>query len=156
QLKAWALLFADFVCDDDEAFQRGGTERCRYRDIGRIAAAGDEDPAVTPVIVTCIERVPATVKKDLGPRGEIHWCGIPRNPDSAEITSAVSRGDIHAAAKRDRQVREVAANADPFLMPLGCGSVAAGVVVPEFDAIMDVVADRLNPLPTAGNSAEHP
>jgi hypothetical protein len=40
-------------------------------------------------------------------------------------------------------------------MPFGRGPVASGMVVPEFDAIMNVVADRLNPLPAAGDPAEH-
>jgi hypothetical protein len=52
-------------------------------------------------------------------------------------------------------VGEIAANTYPFLMPLGRGPIASGMVVSEFDVIVNVVADRPNPLPAAGDLAEH-
>jgi hypothetical protein len=102
--------------DDGKARQSGRTERRRDRDVGRVAAPGDDDPAYPRMIVTRIERVPMTVQKNLEPGAEVHWRGIAGHADIAKIAGAVPDRDVHAATKRDRQVGEVAANTYPFLM----------------------------------------
>jgi hypothetical protein len=52
-------------------------------------------------------------------------------------------------------VRKVAANADAFLVPFGRSPIASGVVVSEFNTVMNIVTDRLNSLPTACDPTKH-
>ena len=79
---------------------------------------------------------------------------IGRHADVAEITGAVARRDVHAAAQRDREVGEVAADAAPLGMRIPGGLGRAGMLVAEFDAIMDVIADRLHQRPALRNLPE--
>ena len=58
-----------------------------------------------------VEGVPAAAEIDLEPGAEIHRLRLGRHADVAEIAGAVARRDVHAAAQRDREVREVAAHA---------------------------------------------
>src|SRR4029079_2647540 len=88
-------------------------------------------------------------------RPEIHWCWIAWHTDIAEITGTVSGWNVDGTAKSDRQVREVAANADAFLVPFGRSPIASGVVVSEFNTVMNIVTDRLNSLPTACDPTKH-
>jgi pantetheine-phosphate adenylyltransferase len=44
-------------------------------------------------------------------------------------------------------MREVAANADAFLVPFGRSPIASGVVVSEFNTVMNIVTDRLDAAP---------
>jgi hypothetical protein len=79
-----------------------------------------------------------------------------RYADIAEIAGAVSGWNVHGTAKSNRQVREVAANADAFVVPLGGSAVASGVLISEFNTVVNVVTDRLNSLPAASDPAKHP
>ena len=106
------------------------------------------------MIVTRIKGVPTAVKKHLKPGTEIHWCWIAWHADITEIPGAVSRRNVHAAAKRHREMGKVSANAYPFLMAFGSRSIAACVVISKFDLIVNVVADGLHTLPAPAKPAE--
>jgi hypothetical protein len=95
-----------------------------------------------------IKRKPAPFKKHLEPSAEIHWCGVRRNSDIAEVAGAVSRRDVHAAAQRDREMREVAAYTDPFTISIECGTIIPCVGVSKFDVVVNEVADGLYPIPS--------
>ena len=127
-----AALFDDLLRDDSKARQRCRAKRSRNRDVSSVTAACDDDSTDTRMIVPCIEGVPPAFEKDLEPCAEVHWRGVCGHSDIPQIAGAVSGWNVHATAKSDRQVREVAANADAFLVPFGRSPIAAGVVVPEF------------------------
>ena len=86
-----------------------------------------------------VERVPFAVEEDLEPGGEIHRRRIGRHADVAEIAVHVARRNVHAAAERDGQMREVAADADPLLMRLRRGAGRARIAVAEGQAVVDIV-----------------
>ena len=94
-----------------EALQRVGAERVADRNIGSVATTCDQDPADARLIVPSIEGVPPAIEVDLEPRGKIHWTIRWRHAYVAEVSGAVTGGDVHAAAERHREVREVAADA---------------------------------------------
>ena len=150
-----AAFFDDLLSDNSKARQRCRAKRSGNRDVGSITAACNHDSTDTRMIVPCIEGVPPAFEKDLEPCAEVHWCGVSGHADIPQIAGAVSGWNVHGTAKSDRQVREVAANADAFLVPLGRSSIASGVVVSEFNTVVNVVTDRLNSLPTASDPTKH-
>src|SRR5271154_372382 len=95
-----------------KAHEIGDAEGGRHGDVGGVAAAPHDNAADARMIVTCVFRVPAPSEKDLEPGAEIHGINIDRNSDVAEIACAVARGNVHASAKRDREMGEVPADAD--------------------------------------------
>jgi hypothetical protein len=48
------------------------TERIDQRDVSRVAATRDNDPADPPRVVARIEGMPLTIEEDLDPGAEIH------------------------------------------------------------------------------------
>src|SRR5262249_267540 len=75
------------------------------------------------------------------------WC-----PNTAY--GAIAGRDIHAAAQGYRQMGKVAANTDPFLMPVPSGSRRARVRVAEGYAIVYVVANCLDACPFRRQTTE--
>ena len=73
-------------------------------------------------VVAGVERVPAPAQKDFEPGAEVHRRRVGRNADVAEIAGAIARRDVHAAAERDRQMGEIAADADALAQPVGGGA----------------------------------
>ena len=57
--------------------------------------------------------------------------------------------DIHAATEGDRQMGEIAADADALLIGFKSGAGRASVFVAEGQMTADEIADRLNPAPAA-------
>lgn len=57
-----------------------------------------------------VKRVPLVADIGFKPGIEIHRRGIEGDTDIAKIAIAVSGGDIEGAAKRDSQVRKIAAH----------------------------------------------
>ena len=55
---------------------------------------------------------PLAAEKHVEPGIEIHRRRVWRHADVAEISVAVARRNVHAAAERDRDMCEVATNAD--------------------------------------------
>src|SRR5262249_13616744 len=87
----------------------------RDGDVGRIASSRNQDASDARRIVSGVERVPAAAEMGLEPGAEIHRIGFLRNADVAEISGAIARGHIHAAAEGDGKMREVATD-PPFLL----------------------------------------
>src|SRR5262249_58493767 len=83
--------------------------------VGRIASSRNQDASDARRIVSGVERVPAAAEIGLEPGAEIHRIGFLRNADVAEISGAIARGHIHAAAEGDGKMREVATD-PPFLL----------------------------------------
>jgi hypothetical protein len=126
----------------------------RNRDIRRIAASTDKNAADPRMIVTCIKRVPSSTEKRLEPSAKVHRSRIARYPDIPEIAGTIAGRNVHAAAQRDGEMREIPAHADPFLVAFRRRAIAPRVMVAELDPIVDIIADGLDPLATALNSAE--
>ena len=106
------------------------------------------------MIVARVHRVPTPIEKHVKPGIEIHRCWVWRHADVAEISVAVARRNVHAAAERDREMREVAAHADA----LGVGFIGRArrtrALIAERDVAVDEIADRLHPRPARGRMAE--
>ena len=144
----------EFVGDHCKPAELRRTECRRNSHIRCVPAARDHDASNPRMIVTRIEGEPAAVEKYLEPCAEIHRRGIAGHADIAEITGTVARRDVHAPTKRHRQMREVTAYANAFVMAFRSRTIAARMVIAEFEALMHVVADRLDTLPAAGNASE--
>src|ERR1700748_3781456 len=121
----------DLVGDHVEALERVLAERHRDRHVAGVAAARHHDAADARRVVARVEGVPAVAEEDLEPGAEVHRIGHGRHADVAEVAGAVARRDVHAAAQRDRQVREVAADAGPLAKSLERGARRAGSLVVE-------------------------
>src|SRR4029079_3418317 len=147
------LLF-HLVGDDLERGERMRAERGRDGHVGGVAPTRDENAANTRNIVARIERVPAAVEEHLEPGAEIHRGRVGRNADIAEITGAIARRDVHAAAKRDSEMREVAAHAPLLDIGIVGGAADMGVLVAELDVLVDEVADCLHQAPAFPHLAE--
>ena len=80
----------------------------------------------------------------LEPSGEVHRAVRRRHADVAEVAGAVARRDVHAAAERDGQMREVAADALALVEGLPRRLGRARVLRSRSDVAVDVVADRLH------------
>src|SRR4026209_2894861 len=117
--RTWASSFLerarDLVGPVRETRERVGTEGVADRDIRRIASTRDQRAADPRDVVPWIERVPAASDIGFEPGGEIHRTIRRRHADIAEIAGAVAGRNVHAAAERDRQMREVAAHPFAFL-----------------------------------------
>src|SRR5450432_1805861 len=87
--------------DDLEPRQWRGPEGRRDCDIGGVAAARHDDASDARMIVPGVQGKPPPAEIDLEPGAEIHRRGIDRHADIAEITGAIARGNVHAAAERD-------------------------------------------------------
>ena len=138
----------------DEALEHVRTEGGAERHVGGVPAARHHDPADARRVVACIEGVPAAAEIDLEPGAEIHRLGFGRNADVAEISGAIARRDVHAAAQRDRQMGKVAAHPATFDQDVGGRPGRAGVLVAEADVGMDEIADRLHARPAERRVAE--
>src|SRR5271157_3720585 len=98
--------------------------------------------------------MPFAAEKRLEPGAEIHRRWVRRHADVAEISVAVARRDVHAAAERDRKMREIAAYAAAFGIGFIRGARRTGALVAEGDVAVDEIADRLHPRPARRYTAE--
>jgi len=124
------------------------------RNIPGVTPAPDEDAANPAAVVAWIEGVPVPAKVSLEPCTEIHRVGDRRDADITEIAGSVTSRNIHAAAERYRQVREIAADANPLVKGIERRAVGASFQVIELEMAMDKVANRLNPGPTGWRITE--
>src|SRR6516225_7087446 len=115
----------------NEALQRVGAERGANCHVGGIAATRHQDTADAWGIVPRVERVPPIAEIDLEPSAEIHRIGIRQNANIAEIACAIARGDVHAAAECNCQMRKVSAHAAALESDLGSGPGGARVLIAE-------------------------
>src|SRR5271156_5863322 len=90
--------FLDLFGDNPEARERVRTECRDHRNICGITAARDQDPADPRLIVSRVERKPATAKKGFEPSVEIHRRRIGRNTDVPEVAVAIARRDVETPA----------------------------------------------------------
>jgi hypothetical protein len=91
-----------------------GSERVDERDVRRVTASRDDDPSDPRHIVARIERPPRPGEEDFDPGAEIHRVDD-RHADVAKMSVYVTSRNVEAAAKRHREMREIAADADTFL-----------------------------------------
>ena len=101
-----------------------------------------------------IEGVPVSAKVSLEPRTEIHRVGDRRDADITEIAGSVTCRNIHAAAECYRQMREIAADANPLVKGIERRAVSASFEVIELEMAMDKIANRLHPSPTRWRISE--
>jgi hypothetical protein len=94
-----------------------------------------------------IESKPSSSKKRFEPHTEIHWRGIWRNTDIAQIAGAVPCRDVHATTQSDRKMGKVTAYPHPFVECVKSRTVVACVTIAKFDLGMREVADGLHRLP---------
>lgn len=69
----------------------------------RVAPLSNQYAAKASVVVAWVKDPPLSAKIDLHPTGEVHRRVRRRMADIAHIARAVSRGNVEAATKRDRQ-----------------------------------------------------
>ncbi len=101
-----------------------------------------------------VEGVPLPGQIDLEPSRKIHRRGIVGNADVAHIAGAIARRDAHAAAERQRQMREVAAHAGALFVHIMRGFHVMRMLIAEGDVVMHERADRGDPPPTRRRVAE--
>ena len=89
-----------------------GSKARDHRDVGGVAPAGDQDATNPWLIMSGVEGEPSIAEKDFEPGVEIHWRRVWRNADVAKLTVAVAGRNVEATAQSDRQMSEVAADAD--------------------------------------------
>ena len=92
--------------------------------------------------------VPRAAKVGFKPRGKIHDAVWRRRSHVSQVIRAIACGNIHAAAECDCQVSVVAADAITLVENLPGGFGRAGVSVAKDDMFVDIVANRLNALPS--------
>src|SRR6266700_4682283 len=126
-----------------KALQGVGSEGGGDGDVGGVAPARDEDTPDARDVVSRVEGVPGAAQIGLEPACEVHRRRVPGPADVAKGAGAIPRGDVHAPAKRDGQVGEVAADALAFVEDLPGGLGGAGEFVAELDVLVNEVADRL-------------
>ncbi len=148
------LVRNDLIRPHLEAFQRRGPEAGCERDIRRVSAPGDQDAPDSGRIVASIEGVPSVAEIGLEPGRKVHGRIGWRPADIAEITSAVTRRDIHTTAERDGEMGKVATHALAILKNLKSGLRWARKAVAELDVLMDEIADGLDALPASRRGPE--
>ena len=137
-----------------KAREIGDAKGGRHRDVRGVTTAPHENAADSGMIVTRVHRVPTPIEKHLEPGAEIHRVDVDRNADVAEIASAIARGNVHAAAERNREMGEVAADADAFVHGIAGAAGWARVWITEADLRVNEIADRLHDARAAGQFSE--
>ena len=83
--------------------------------VAGIAPPRDQHASDPRHVVAGIESVPPAADKDFEPCGKIPNGLGRRRPHIAQVSGAIARGNIHAAAERDGQVGVVAADPDALV-----------------------------------------
>ena len=106
------------------------SERSYERNIGRVASARDDDSADARDIVARVERVPLAFQENFDPGAEVH--GVDDgHADVAEMAVDVARGNVEAATEGQREMSEVAADANALVERLERGPGRARLLVVE-------------------------
>src|ERR1700733_12204005 len=130
------------------------SERSYERNIGRVTTARDDDSADPRNVVARIEGVPLSFQENFDPGAEIHRVDD-GHADIAEMAIDVARGDVEAATEGQREMGEVAADADAFVEGLERRPGRARLQIVELDVLMHEIADRLHTAPSRHDRAEH-
>ena len=101
-----------------------------------------------------IEGPPTIFQVHLKPGTEIHGRRRSGYTNIAEIPGGVARRNVHAAAKTDCEVLEVAADALPFPKDIQSGFGRARELIPKGYMVMDPLHDGLDSRPSGGGVAE--
>src|SRR5262245_60649142 len=91
---------------------------------------------------------PTPVQIHLKPCTEIHWAGNRWYPNVAQIARGIARGDVHGAAKCDRQVLKVAAHALFLHRDIQRCLCGTGKSIPECYLGMHPIEDSLHTRPS--------
>jgi len=130
-----------------------GAKRRRNRNISGVAASCDQYATNSRAIVPRIECIPFASDEYLKPCAKVHGSRIPRHANISKITCAISGRDVHAATQRNAEMSEISADANPLLVAFRGRAIGSRVMITELDSIVDVIANRLNALPSV-NMAE--
>src|SRR5262249_47247550 len=130
-----------------EGHQLVQAEGVAQGNVGRIPAPRHQDPPDAPGVIPRVEDDPFPADVSFKPRREIHRPGG-RHADVAEVAGAIARREVHAAAERNRQMREIAADAGSLVERFPGSFRRTSMPVAERDVMVNVVADRLYPLET--------
>jgi hypothetical protein len=142
-----------FICPDAKLRQGSRTKGMGERHVCGVAALRDEDASDPRRIVARIEHAPTAAEIDFDPRRKIIG-RIRRQADIGNVTGAIARRDVQAAAKSDGKMRIVAAHTTALGVCFTGRSGGAGMLVAERYVVLDEVADRLHPRPTGRRLAE--
>src|ERR1700685_4665253 len=147
----------DFVRPDGEAIQGVRAEGGGDGYVHCVTAARDQHSSNAGNVVARIEGMPRAANIDFHPRREIHDTVGRRNADIAQVAGAIARGNIHASAECDGEVREVAADSRTLVERLPSGPRGARTLIIEGDVVVDKIANSLNARPARlGQSEERP
>lgn len=138
---------------DPEALQNMRAEGIDQRDIGGIVPPCHDNSADAGSVVAGVECVPLAIEPDFDPGAEIHRVDD-GDADVAEMAVDIAGRDVEAAAEGQRQMGEVAADADTFLIGLKGGAGGAGLQIVKLDMVMDEIADGLHAAPAGDIIAE--
>jgi hypothetical protein len=130
--------------DDFKARKLGDPKGGRYRDVRGVTTAAHDNAAYAGIVVARVYGIPTAIEKDFSPGAEIHGIGINRNADVAEIASAIPRGNIHAPADHDGEMREVAAYTDAFVHGIAGAAGGTRIGITEPYLCVHEIANRLH------------
>jgi hypothetical protein len=104
--------------------------------------------------VACIKDESSPAEEDFEPRAEIHRIRVGRHANIAQIAGAIASRDIHAAAQRHSEMREVATYTYSLVKSIERGSIIASVSISKRKVAMDKVADRLRSVPPGSSGSK--
>src|ERR1700674_439837 len=142
-----------FVADDEEFLQNSAAEVGRERYIGSVPADGHDDAADAGNVMPGIEGIPTAAKIDFEPAAEIHG-EHERHTDVAHVTGDVARGNVHATAKGEGKMAEIAADAAWIIVNIERRFGGVGEVVTKSDVVVHPIADGLDARPAGSGRAE--
>src|SRR5438270_220525 len=147
--RLFGLYRSDFLGNYGETAERVRAEGRGNCDVCRIAPAGDQHAADARDVVARIKSVPLAADIGFEPGCEIHRRVRDRHADIAQIARAVLCRDIHAAAKSDREVCEIPADAGTIAVSFPRRPAGARMLVAEGNMLVHVVADGLDTGPAS-------
>src|SRR5580704_3112050 len=106
------------------------------RHVRGVATRSDEDSSDPAGIVARIEGMPTTAEIDFHPGCEIIRRIRRRQADISEVAGTIACRNVQAAAKSDRQMREIAANAAALGVCFGGRSRYQRMFVTEGDVVV--------------------
>src|SRR5882672_1785785 len=122
---------AYLIGPDPEADERIGPERRAYRDVDRIAASCHQHSPDPRHVVPWVEEIPASSEIRFEPSGEVPRAVGRRCAHVAEIAGAVSRRNVHAAAKGNSKMCVIAAYPAPLVERFPGCPCGAGMFITE-------------------------
>lgn len=96
------LAYSDLVGPDGKPLKRVGAKGIGESNIAGIPATCHEDTSDARSVITRVKGIPLVTQIDLKPPRKVHGTRDSIYADIAQITRAIARWNVHAAAKRDR------------------------------------------------------